>query len=529
MSQTDWTDVKNLAASAPDIRSLFTADADRFTRFSAHGAGILLDYSKTSLTDESLAALLRLAREAGVETKRDAMFTGEIINITEQRAVLHTALRAPANASILVAGRNVVPDVWETLDRFLTFAEAVRGGSIAASDGKAFTDVVNIGIGGSDLGPAMVTGALAPYHDGPHLHFVSNVDSAHLADTLRELDPARTLFIVASKTFTTVETMTNAGSARHWLAKALGEDAVGAHFCAVSTALDKCAAFGIAPDRIFGFWDWVGGRYSVWSSVGLPVAIAIGATNFRAFLAGAREMDEHFRTAPLEQNLPVLLALVGVWHRDGLGYPARAILPYDQRLSRFAAYLQQLDMESNGKRVTREGEPVAHATGPLVFGEPGTNGQHAFYQLIHQGTDVIPCEFYIAAQGHEPELAAHHDLLIANCLAQMQALLLGRTLSEAGGNPHRVFPGNRPSLVTAYEKLDPATMGKLIALYEHRVFTEAALWNINAFDQWGVELGKELATRLLPVVEGKQKAAADSSTAGLVSFLRGSGAAPQPV
>ena len=524
MSQTGWAEIMSLAKTAPDIRALLKADARRFSRFSAQGAGILLDFSKTSLTDESLAALLSLARAAGLEARRDAMFAGEAINITEQRAVLHTALRARADAVVQVSGQNVVPQIQEMLGLFLDFSESIRSGAIASSDGNAFTDVVNIGIGGSDLGPAMVTGALAPYHDGPRLHFVSNVDGAHIADTLRGLNPARTLFIVASKTFTTIETMTNAATARRWVAKALGEAAVGAHFCAVSTAVEKCAAFGISSDRIFGFWDWVGGRYSVWSSVGLPVAIAIGAKNFRAFLAGAREMDEHFRTAPLEANLPVLLALVGVWHRDALGYPARAILPYDQRLARFAAYLQQLDMESNGKRVTREGEPVSRPTGPLVFGEPGTNGQHAFYQLIHQGTDVIPCEFYIAGQGHEPELAVHHRLLAANCLAQAQALLQGRTLEEAGGNPHRVFPGNRPSLVTAYEKLDPATLGKLIALYEHRVFTEAALWNINAFDQWGVELGKELATRLLPVVEGKESpASTDGSTAGLVAFLRGAG------
>ncbi len=522
MSGTRWADVMKLAATAPDIRSLFAANPQRFAQFSVQAAGVLLDFSKTSLTEESLVALLALARAAGVEAWRDAMFAGEAINNTEQRAVLHTALRAPADAVVAVAGRNVMPQIQETLSLFLDFAEAVRGGAIASSDGNAFTDVVNIGIGGSDLGPAMATIALAPYHDGPRLHFVSNVDGAHLADTLRKLNPARTLFIVASKTFTTVETMTNAATARRWVAKALGEAAVSAHFCAVSTAIDKCAGFGISADRIFGFWDWVGGRYSVWSSVGLPVAIAIGAKNFRAFLAGAREMDEHFCAAPLEQNLPVLLALIGIWHRDALGYPARAILPYDQRLARFPAYLQQLDMESNGKCVTREGEPVARPTGPLVFGEPGTNGQHAFYQLLHQGSDVIPCEFYIAAKGHEPELAQHHRLLIANCLAQAQALLQGRTLEEAGGNPHRVFSGNRPSLVTAYEILDPAMLGKLVALYEHRVFTEAAIWNISAFDQWGVELGKELATKLLPVVEGKETPAqADGSTTGLIAFLRG--------
>ncbi len=517
----DWAKLKTLASEAPDMRTLFATDPQRFARFSTQAAGMLLDFSKTSLTGQSLAALLALARAAGVEARRDAMFAGEPINITENRAALHTALRAPAEARILINGRNIVPEVQETLRRFLDFAEAVRAGRAAATDGRPFSDVVNIGIGGSDLGPAMVTAALAPYHDGPRLHFVSNVDGAHLADTLRGLDPARTLFIIASKTFTTVETMTNAGSARRWLAAALGEGAVGAHFCAVSTALEKCAAFGIAPERIFGFWDWVGGRYSVWSAVGLPVAIAIGAASFRAFLAGGWAMDEHFRAAPLERNLPVLLALAGVWHRDALGYPARAILPYDQRLARFPAYLQQLDMESNGKRVTRAGQPVSCPTGPLVFGEPGTNGQHAFYQLLHQGTDVIPCEFFIAARGHEPEMEAHHKLLIANCLAQAQALLQGRDLAQAGGNPHRVFPGNRPSLTIAYEVLDPATLGKLIALYEHRVFTEAALWDINAFDQWGVELGKELATRLLPALNGQSGPPLDGSTAGLLAYLAG--------
>ena len=521
MRQMEWDKVIEQAKQAPDSRTLFAADKQRFQKFSRKALGILLDFSKTSLTDQSFEALLHLARTAGVEAHRDAMFAGQAINNTENRAVLHTALRAAPTAQILAGGHNVVPDIHATLERFLAFAADIRSGAITAADGQNFTDVVNLGIGGSDLGPAMVTQALAPYHDGPRLHFVSNIDAAHLHDTLRTLTPARTLFIVASKTFTTIETMTNAQSARLWIAQALGEDAVGAHFCAVSTAIDKCAAFGIAPERIFGFWDWVGGRYSVWSSVGLPVAIAIGPDNFKAFLAGAREMDEHFTTTPLEQNLPVLLALVGVWHRDALGYGARAILPYDQRLSRFAPYLQQLDMESNGKRVTREGEPVTHPTGPLVFGEPGTNGQHAFYQLLHQGTDVIPCEFYIAAQGHEPHLAHHHRLLIANCLAQSQALLTGRSLEDAKGNPHRVFPGNRPSVTTAYQQLDPKTLGQLIALYEHRVFTEAALWNINAFDQWGVELGKELAIKLLPVVEGKaDDDKADASTMGLVHFLQ---------
>jgi glucose-6-phosphate isomerase len=406
---------------------------------------------------------------------------------------------------------DVRPAIKAGLDEFCAFAETIRANN-------SITDVVNIGIGGSDLGPAMVTGALAPFHDGPRLHFVSNVDAAHLADTLKPLNPASTFFIIASKTFTTIETMTNAHSARKWLAGALGEAAVGVHFAAVSTALDKVAAFGIAADRVFGLWDWVGGRYSVWSAIGLPVAIAIGAAHFKNFLAGAHDMDEHFRTAPLAQNLPVLLALTGIWHRDACGYPARAVLPYDQRLARFPAYLQQLDMESNGKRVTKTGQKVAQPTGPLVFGEPGTNGQHAFYQLLHQGTDIIPCEFLIAASGFEPEMAEHHTLLIANCLAQSEALMQGRA---AGVPPARIFPGNRPSITLAYRQLTPATLGKLIALYEHRVFTEAAIWNINAFDQWGVELGKELATRLLPAIAGQSGTAShDSSTAGLVAYLR---------
>ncbi|KRE09858.1 glucose-6-phosphate isomerase [Bosea sp. Root381] len=517
------------------LRSLFAEDAARFASFTARLDDLLLDYSKTGVTARTMALLLRLAEAADVAGKRDAMFAGEAINTTEKRAVLHTALRAPAGSRILVDGADVMPEVHATLDRLAAFAEGVRSGNIAAADGRPFTDVINIGIGGSDLGPVMATLALAPYHDGPRLHYVSNVDGAHIADTLAKLDPARTLVIVASKTFTTIETMTNAATARRWIAGALGEAAVAAHFAAVSTALDKVGAFGIAPDRIFGFWDWVGGRYSVWSAIGLPVMIAIGDRNFREFLAGAHALDEHFRTAPLERNLPVLLGLIGLWHRDVCGYPARAILPYDQRLLRLPAYLQQLDMESNGKRVRKDGSPVGRATGPLVWGEPGTNGQHAFYQLIHQGTDTVPCEFMIAAEGHEPELANHHRLLIANCLAQSEALMKGRTLEEARDQllkqglapdaaaalaPHKVFPGNRPSVTIAYRKLDPFAFGRLVALYEHRVFVEAAVWDINAFDQWGVELGKELATALLPVVEGKTPADAhDSSTAGLARYL----------
>jgi glucose-6-phosphate isomerase len=521
MSRDIWAELEAQAQAAPRITALFDADPARFDKFSARFGELLLDFSKTSLTEQSLALLLDLAETSGIAAKRDAMFAGEKVNVTENRAVLHTALRAPRTASVLVDGKDVIPAVHAMQERLFAFAEAVRSGALTGATGLPFTDIVNIGIGGSDLGPVMVTGALAPYHDGPRVHFVSNVDAAHLTDTLKPLDPARTLFIVASKTFTTVETMTNAHSARRWLVAALGEDAVGAHFAAVSTALDKIAAFGISPEKTFSFWDWVGGRYSVWSAIGLPVMIAIGAENFRAFLAGAHAMDEHFRTAPLARNLPVLLALCGVWHRNACNYPARAVLPYEQRLSRLPAYLQQLDMESNGKRVTRDGMPVAQPTGPLVFGEPGTNGQHAFYQLLHQGTDIIPCEFLIAARGHEPELRHHHEVLIANCLGQAQALMRGRTLEEAGGNPHRVFPGNRPSLLLAYPQLTPEILGQVIALYEHRIFTEAAIWNINAFDQWGVELGKELAVQLSPVVAGKADAGAqDSSTAALINFLK---------
>ncbi len=519
------------------IGGLFDVDPARFARFSARQDDLLLDISKTSLDDEAIRLLLELARATGVERKRDAMFAGEKINRTEGRAVLHVALRNDPDRPIVVDGRDVMPDVAATLERLCAFAEGVRLGRIGPGAGRRFTDVVNIGIGGSDLGPAMATLALAPYHDGPRCHFVSNVDGAHLTDTLRTLDPATTLVIVASKTFTTIETMTNAASARGWIVDALGEQAVGHHFAAVSTALDKVAAFGIAGERVFGFWDWVGGRYSVWSAVGLPLLIAIGPENFRRFLAGAHAMDRHFVEAPLRDNLPVLLGLAGLWHRNVCGYGSRAILPYEQRLARFPAYLQQLDMESNGKTMTLDGSPTARASGPIVWGEPGTNGQHAFYQLIHQGSDVIPCEFLVGAQGHEPGLAHHHALLVANCLAQSQALMTGRTLEEARAQllasgrspgdadavaPHRVFPGDRPSLTIAYRTLDPFTLGRLIALYEHRVFVEAAVWSINAFDQWGVELGKELAGALLPVVEGRPASAAiDPSTAGLVAHLRG--------
>ncbi|MCF3639132.1 glucose-6-phosphate isomerase [Rhizobium sp. TRM95111] len=520
---------------ATDIRAAFAADPDRFARYSATLDDFLFDYSKCAVNDAVLGALEALAGEARVEAKRDAMFSGAIINITEERAVLHTALRNRSNTPVLVDGRDVMPDVNAVLSAMGAFADGIRSGALKGATGKAITDVVNIGIGGSDLGPVMATLALAPFHDGPRLHFVSNIDGAHIADTLTLVRPETTLFIVASKTFTTIETMTNAATARTFIAGALGEAAVGNHFCAVSTALDKVAAFGIEADRVFGFWDWVGGRYSIWSAIGLPLMIAIGKDNFADFLAGGHAIDNHFRTAPFRKNIPMLLGLLGYYHRNVLGYPSRAILPYDQRLSRFPAYLQQLDMESNGKSVTLDSTPVEGQTGPVVWGEPGTNGQHAFYQLIHQGTTIIPAEFMIAANGHERDLRHQHQLLIANCLAQSEALMKGRTLAEAKAQltskgmddakadriaPHRVFSGNRPSITMVYDRLTPFVLGRLIALYEHRVFVEGALFNINSFDQWGVELGKELATGLLPVVEGKESATGhDSSTAGLVAAL----------
>jgi glucose-6-phosphate isomerase len=512
----------------PDMRKAF-AKGNRFTEFSAEADGLLLDYSKCRVTSKTMKLLSALAKAADVEGKVHAMMRGDVINATEHRAVLHTALRRPKSELVFVGGHNVVHDVHDVLEAMARFAVDVRKSKI--------TDVVNIGIGGSDLGPVMATLALAPYHDGPRCHFVSNVDGAHIADTLKLLNPETTLFLVASKTFTTIETMTNAKTARGWLVEKLGEAAVGDHFAAISTALDKVAAFGISKERTFGFWDWVGGRYSLWSAIGLSLMIAVGPRNFMDLLAGAHAMDQHFLKAKPEKNLPMLLGLLGIWHRNACGHASRAVIPYDQRLARFPAYLQQLDMESNGKRVTAAGKEAKEATGPIVWGEPGTNGQHAFFQLLHQGTDVIPVEFLIAAEPHEVGIKVHHDLLVANCLAQSQALMKGRTLKEAEAQllaagkskaeakalaPHKVFTGNRPTITIAYRQLDPRTLGQLIALYEHRVFVEATIWGINAFDQWGVELGKELATGLQPVVEGRQSTdGLDASTAGLVGFLRG--------
>lgn len=523
------TGVKNL-------RAAFVADPQRFGRFTLQLDDLMMDFSKCAVDAGTLGLLIELATASQVTERRDAMFAGEEINGTEHRAVLHTALRAAMDADIRVDGKNVVPEVHAVLEAMGAFSEAIRKGELTGATGKPFTDVINIGIGGSDLGPAMATLALAPYHDGPRLHFVSNVDGAHIADTIKRLDPATTLVIVASKTFTTIETMTNAGAARDWIVEALGETAVAQHFAAVSTALDKVAAFGLAPERVFGFWDWVGGRYSIWGAIGLPLMLAIGAKGFGEFLAGARAMDQHFVAAPPAHNMPVMLGLLGIWHRLVCGYPTRAIIPYDQRMARFPAYLQQLDMESNGKRVSIDGIALDTASGPVVWGEPGTNGQHAFFQLLHQGTDVVPVEFMIAANGHEPALRGQHELLIANCLAQSEALMKGRTLEEARAQlasrgmpeteinrlaPHRVFPGNRPTISFIYDLLTPFALGRLIALYEHRVFVEAQVFGINAFDQWGVELGKELATDLLPVVQGADKGDGhDSSTLGLAARLR---------
>jgi glucose-6-phosphate isomerase len=523
------------ATKATDIRAAFAADKNRFSRYTASLDDLLMDYSKTAVNEEIMGLLVKLATEGGVEKKRDEMFAGVAINFTENRAVLHTALRNRSNTPVLVDGKDVMPEVNGVLAAMGKFADGIRSGALKGATGKAITDVINIGIGGSDLGPVMATLALSPFHGGPRSHFVSNIDSAHISDILKLVSPETTLFIIASKTFTTVETMTNAQTARAFIAKALGETAVKHHFAAVSTALDKVAAFGIESDRIFGFWDWVGGRYSIWSAIGLPLMIAVGPKNFGEFLDGAHAMDNHFRKAPIKENLPMLLGLIGFYDRNVLGYATRAILPYDQRLSRFPAYLQQLDMESNGKGVTIDGTPVVGNSGPVVWGEPGTNGQHAFYQLIHQGTSVIPAEFMIAANGFEPDLRHQHQLLMANVLAQSEALMKGRTFAEAKAQltskgmddkkadfiaPHRVFTGNRPSITFVYDKLTPFALGRLIALYEHRVFVEGVLFRINSFDQWGVELGKELATGLLPVVEGKESAEGhDSSTIGLVAAL----------
>ena len=522
--------------AARPILSLFD-DPARAGDFSVDACGMLFDYSKTNIDRETRALLLDLAVNAGVAARRTAMFSGAKINETEGRAVLHTALRNLSGGPVEVDGTDVMPGVRQVLSRMDAFARALRSGRLVTPGGRPFTDVVNIGIGGSDLGPAMATLALSPFHDGPRCHFVSNVDGAQIADTLARIAAEATLVIIASKTFTTVETMTNAATARDWLAAAVGREAVGGHLAAVSSNLTATAGWGIDPDRVFGFEDWVGGRYSVWGPIGLSLMLAIGPENFHAFLMGAEAMDQHFRTAPNDANMPVMLALTGIWHNQICGHATRAVLPYEQRLARLPAYLQQLEMESNGKRVAMDGATLPCDSGPVVWGEPGTNGQHAFYQLIHQGTRVIPCEFMVGRQGHEPALAHQHRLLVANCLAQSEALMRGRSLAEATelmrakgleGDEldrqarHRVFPGNRPSTTLVYDRLDPATLGRIIALYEHRVFVEGVILGINSFDQWGVELGKELATALQPILEGKSSAEGkDGSTRLLIGRLAG--------
>jgi len=530
---TTWNSLraKADAAKSRSIAELFEND-NRAAGFTAKLGDTLFDFSKTSLDEEALSLLLTLAEEADVPALRDAMFAGEKINDTEGRPVLHTALRASAGP-VMVDGQDVIPGVLETLARMEAFANDLRSGAFQGQGGR-ITDVVNIGIGGSDLGPVMATQALASYADGPRCHYVSNVDGAHIAQTLRGLDLTTTLVIVASKTFTTIETMTNAQTARDMMAKVVDDPA--AQFVALSSATQKAAAFGIPAERVFGFEDWVGGRYSLWGPIGLPIMLAVGPENFREVLRGAEEMDTHFRTAPLAENLPVLLALVGMWHHQFCGYTTRAVLPYDQQLSRLPAYLQQLEMESNGKGVRRDGTALDVVSGPVVWGEPGTNGQHAFYQLIHQGTAVVPCEFMVAAEGNELGRSRHHQLLMSNCLAQSKALMLGRSMDAARAlmaaagyegaelerqAAHRVFPGNRPSTTLIYPRLTPAQFGRIVALYEHRVFVEGAILGINSFDQWGVELGKELAISLEPIVSGAASAdGEDSSTRQLVAFIQ---------
>ena len=524
------------AIESESMREMFDRDPGRFRAFSLRLGDLLLDYSKNRVIHQSMALLADLARQAGIEAARDRMFAGDRFNSTEHRAVLHVALRNRANRPILVDGVDVMPKVNAVAARMRAFSEQVRSGVWTGATGQPVRDVVNLGIGGSDLGPAMVCEALTPY-GRPDLraHFVSNVDGSHIAETLRRCDPATTLFIVASKTFTTQETLVNAATARAWLTGRLGEAAVARHFVALSTNASAVTAFGIDTANMFEFWDWVGGRYSLWSAIGLSIAVAIGFDRFEELLAGAHAMDEHFRTAPVTANMPVVPALLGVWYNNFLGAQATAVLPYDQYLARLPAYLQQLDMESNGKGTARDGSPVAWQTGPIVFGEPGTNGQHAFYQLIHQGTKLIPCDFLVAAESHNP-VGEHHRILLANALAQPEALMRGKTAAEVRDElaraglppaeieaqlPHRVFSGNRPSNVLLYRRLDPYTLGMLIALYEHKVFVQGVIWDVNSFDQWGVELGKQLAKAILPqLAPDGAPGGHDCSTDGLIAAVR---------
>eukprot|EP00112_Aurelia_sp_Birch-Aquarium-sp1_P022959 Seg666.5 transcript_id=Seg666.5/GoldUCD/mRNA.D3Y31 product="Glucose-6-phosphate isomerase" protein_id=Seg666.5/GoldUCD/D3Y31 len=525
------------------MRQLFQEDPKRFDKFKLElqpdGSQLLVDFSKNIISDETLKLLRNLATACGVEKMRDRMFGGDKINFTEDRAVLHIALRNRSNSPILVDGADVMPDVNKVLAQMKEFSNAVRDKSWKGYSGKPISDVVNIGIGGSDLGPLMVTEALKPYgQPGLNVHFVSNIDGTHMAKTLAGCDPETTLFIIASKTFTTIETLTNANSAKEWLLKKAGDkSAVAKHFVALSTNEVKVQEFGIDKKNMFGFWDWVGGRYSLWSAIGLSIAVYIGMDNFEALLSGAHFMDQHFKSAPLESNIPITLALLGIWYNNFFGAQTHAILPYDQYMHRFPAYFQQGDMESNGKFVTRSGDAVNYSTGPIIWGEPGTNGQHAFYQLIHQGTKMIPADFLVPVQTHNPIAGGvHHEILLSNWLAQTEALMKGKTSDEAKKElqdagfkgeklnhilPHKVFQGNKPTNSIIYTKLTPFMLGSLIAMYEHKIFTQGVIWNINSYDQWGVELGKQLAKAIQPELQhNNQVTSHDSSTNGLINFIK---------
>lgn len=519
------------------MREMFRSDANRFDKFSLRLDGLLFDYSKNLISTETLSLLLDLARQSGINAWIERQFTGEKINTSERRAVLHTALRNPPGQSVQVDGKDIMPDVHRVLEHIRRFTDAVRSGQAVGHTGKKIRHVVNIGIGGSALGPLMACEALKPYAAADlTAHFVSNVDATDIAETLKKIDPETTLFIVSSKTFTTQETLANAHTARAWLIEHLGaEAAVAKHFAAVSTNLEATSKFGINPENVFEFWDWVGGRYSLWSAIGLPIALYIGMDNFQRLLAGAHAMDEHFRSAPLEKNMPVILGMLGIWYGNFFGVGSYAILPYDQYLQHFPAYLQQLEMESNGKRVDRDGNEVDYDTHFTVWGEPGTNGQHSFYQLIHQGTRMVPTDFLAPLSSHNP-IGDHHTMLLSNCFAQTEALMLGKTEDEARAElkaqgladeaiaallPYKVFPGNRPSNTLLFEKLDPYTLGMLIALYEQKIFVQSVVWNINAFDQWGVEFGKQLASKLLPELQSKELVTShDCSTNNLINLFR---------